>query len=159
MEDKIKGPADKKFRAIQTAITDKLKTEMQQAVRNEIKEEVMKGLEGTEILQMVKEEIKEDLRKEMQGTPTQQITTADLDKMKGEILDEVQTLNKERSAEANHNSLKGQVFARRLNIIIFGISDNNPPEVDTQLAHNLFKDQMGITGLNILHTYRLGLPH
>lgn len=157
LEEKIKHAADKKFRVIQTTIKDDLRTEMHQAIKNEMKEEVIREIKGTEILQMVKEEIKEEMRKEIKETHAQQVSPADLERVKGEIREEVQIQSDKLSEESKHKSMKDQAFARRHNIVVFGISDNNSVETDTKLAHKFFKDRMGITGLNILHTYRLGL--
>lgn len=109
-----------------------------------------------EIRQVVKDKFEEEIMKNPEGTTGHPVTSADLDRAKTEIMEEVQAHNQKASAEANYKSLKDQAFARRLNIIIFGIADSNSVEEDTRVAQDFFKDRMGLNGVRIHYTYRLG---
>lgn len=69
LEGQIKHAADQKFRAIQTALKDELKTDIHQVFISDLKEELIKDIGGANY---------------------QHVTPADLDKAKKEVLEEVQ---------------------------------------------------------------------
>lgn len=85
-----------------------------------------------------------------------------------EVLLDVQSKNKEllnrignqdspSSPESiRHNFFKEQAFARRLKILVFGITDLNSPENDLKEIDTFFQNQMGLHNLLIQETYRLG---
>lgn len=64
--------------------------------------------------------------------------------------------NKELQKDFKHNKLKERAFAKRHNIIVFGLVDNNSQEEDVKEAEVFFENKMGLPGLEIHVTYRLG---
>lgn len=75
----------------------------------------------------------------------------------GEFLNRMGEQDSPSSPESiRHNFYKEQAFARRLNILIFGLTDLNSPEEDFKEVDLFFKNQMGLPTLTIHETYRLG---
>lgn len=140
LEDKIKTAADKKFRVVQSSIKDEVKKELMVVVKHDLQQQQLAQAQA-------------EAPRIGEGP---QVSHEDLNKLKGEIMEELKAINKETPVTPAQNSLRQQAFSKRHNILIFGLTDNNLPDEDSKEAVVFFRDQMGLTGLHILATYRLG---
>lgn len=136
LEGKIKIAADKKFRAVQTAIKDEVKRDILLTVKQDAQAQAQEADPG--------------------AGAAPQVTPDDLKRLKVEIVEEVRSQDKATPGLTEHESLRQQAFSKRYNILIFGLTDNDWPEQDYKEAVIFFRDQMGLNGLHILTTYRLG---
>lgn len=112
--------------------------------------------------------MKEELLEEVKTARPTEVTLQNLEEFRDEVLTKVQAQNEgiiskiqEQSraspTESQYNHLKGEAFSKRHNILIFGLTDNDDAENDLKEAHAFFKDKMGLSGLRIKVTYRLGV--
>lgn len=153
--------------------------EDRQGFKTDIKKEIIEELQANKPNTVTPADL-DALRKEIeQSTKPSKITPDDLQQISEEVLAQVQLQaqpydKKSRdkmyprspsTLEVNsHSKLKNQAFARRFNIIIFGLTDRNSEEQDLKEVQSFLQDKMGLTGLSINTTYRLGsftidLPH
>lgn len=114
----------------------------------------------------------EALRNEIdQATKLPGITPDDLKQLRDEVLvqvqakvqshdkelrEEIHSHNPSTPDDSTYNKLKNQAFARRFNIIVFGLMDRNANEEDLKEVQSFFEEKMGLMGLSTTVTYRLG---
>lgn len=109
--------------------------------------------------------MKKEILEEVRADKSSEVTKGELQNLCDEIINEVQWNNRKMKEKlqsqkmSNAKRLKEQAFARRLNIIIFGIQDHNSTEDDRREVISFFENQMGLQGLEICATYRLGVLH
>lgn len=129
LEDQIKKAAEKKFNAIKTA---------------------------------VKIEIGEEILEEVRAKP-QEVSREDLEELREEMAEKVEKLQsqskvlpEEIKEEIREEVCLDQAFSKRLNLVIFGLGDNDSSQEDLTKVKTLFASQMGLHNLKIHVTYRLG---
>lgn len=145
LEEKIKNAAEKKFKEVQKMIREDLHKELIEEVKTKRPPEV-----SHEDLHRVREE----LSTQMQTQNAEMLTK--MQTQNEEAMSKIQAHNRSSDEELQHSRLKGQAFSNRHNILIFGLADSNSSDNDLKDAISFFKNRMGITGLKINATYRLG---
>lgn len=160
LEDKIKDAAEHKFHLVQKAIREDLRKEILDEV-SEVKSEVThQNLKEIE-------ELRKGLMEEVNAAKPPEVSHQNLERLREEILTQVQVQNKNSSSkgqeqsraspkESQYNMLKGQAFSKRHNILIFGLPDNDSSANDLKEAYAFFENRMGLSGLKLKVTYRLG---
>lgn len=180
LEGKIKQAADKKFSAIKTAVKIEICEEILEEVRarpsevthedlEELKNELLGGLPnpqpGTmatpevsrEDLVELKKELSEKILSGQNGTAAvPEVTQEDLSALKKEMMGTFQAQNNPPPKRPEQESLKGQAFAKRHNLLIFGIQDGDSSSRDLATVRAFFARHMGLHDLRIHGTYRLG---
>lgn len=134
LENKIKQATKRKFNELK----DLIKAE----VREELQQEVQAGrlqIITPDDLKNIEEGLRKGIMEVVKAAKATEVTREDLQKNKDEVINLVQSNNrellgkispqKETSPEKpKYSRLKEQAYAGRLNIIIFGIKDNNSME-------------------------------
>lgn len=165
LENKIKMATEKKFQ--------QLKRLIQTEVKEEVLQEIQTGrlqITTPENLHSFKTELREEILKEVRVAKSTEVTSGDLQKLKEDIMNEVhlnkkpmkeksQPLNSISPGDPTVKRLKEQAYARRLNIIMFGLVDHNSPEDDRKEVISFLEQQMGLHDLDVRATYRLGILH
>lgn len=191
LEGTIRKAADKKFQELKGAIKVELKDEIKditnvttppalppehlQAVKSDVIKVVLEEVKSAQLSVVTPDDLKVLRDEIMLSAESPRVTSDDLKKLRDEVLVHVQSHdNKLRNEFRSHNNsssddtvynkLKDQAFAKRLNILIFGMADRNSEEEDLKDVHAFFTDKMGLSGLSINVTYRLGtflqdMPH
>lgn len=135
LENKIKEAADSKFQRIQAEIREDLRKELLEEAKLAAK---APGL-SPEDLANVQEELSVQMKAQNE-----------------EFLNKIQAQHTDPASDPQYNRLIGQAFSNRHNILIFGLPDSNSPEKDLREVHTFLKDRMGLSGLKIAATFRLG---
>lgn len=165
LENEIKRATEKKFQELKTLITMEVKDEILQEVQAGRLQPI-----SSENITSIKTELKKEILDELRVPKPTEITKDDLQKLREEIMKDVQSNNTKTgenrlpqkvslTIEPSAKRLKDQAYARRLNIIIFGIQDHNSPDEDRKEVISFLENQMGLHGLDIRATYRLGILH
>lgn len=145
LEEKIKNAAEKKFKDIRNMLREDLRKEMLEDI---------KKIRPPDISHEDLNKVREDLSSQMQTQNTE--IMAKMNTQNQEVLSKVQAHQQNLDADLQHSRLKGQAFSNRHNILIFGLAYGNSAENDLKDAQSFFKERMGITGLKINATFRLG---
>lgn len=148
--------------------------EQWKAITEDIRKAVLKDVQSARSPEVSLPEVQNaiaDLRKEMlkevRAVTPPEVTLQDLQKVKDDLTATIQSYNRDSIGDArakrenppersSFDSLKERAFAKRLNIIVFGLADNNSADQDLKDVSSFFEKQMGLQGLNIQVTYRLG---
>lgn len=183
LENTMKKAADKKFQDLKGLITTEVRKEILnemksdapkiippevlETLKSDLKKEILEEIKASKSPVIAPDDLKVLREEILQSDQTKQVTLEDLNKLRDEVLghvnshgkhlrNECRSLNNTPPEEENHKKLKDQAFAKRFNIIIFGIQDSHSDEEDLNKAHSFFSEKMGLMGLNIRTTYRLG---
>lgn len=78
--------------------------------------------------------------------------------MKREVKGEMAAKQQEQEADQAFKKMKDQAYARRRNLLIFGIPENMSTEQDYDSVSDFFSNKMGIETPHIEVLYRLGSP-
>lgn len=145
LEDKIKQAANSKFQTIKAAV----KTELAKEILDKAREKPL--VISPEDLQDIKQQILKDL-----SPATPEVTREDLQELRREYSEKLLAHNKVSLPNPNVNRLREQAFLQRHNLLVFGIADYDSTSDDLKAVRDFFKFEMGLTGLKIKVTYRLG---
>lgn len=158
LEEKIKNAAEKKFNAIKTAVKREIGEEILEEVRARPSEVTYEDLSE------MKEEIKKEISKEISDSKSDtaslpEVTREEISDLKKVVTDLQQAQDNNAPREKEQGSLVGQAFAKRHNLLVFGIRDCNSAINDFTTIGEFFANQMGLRGLKIQVVYRLGHFH
>lgn len=157
IEQRIKNAAEQKFKMLQKTITKEIQKEILEEVRSTFApntEEIKQGLATLE----------DKLLREVQSDQS-----ASLSEIKSEIkevksnhseikseLDEVKSNQVNVLSEIKLDRLKDQAFAKKHNLVVFGLKEQRSPQDDRAALLAFFKERMGLPNLAVTETQRLG---
>lgn len=146
LEVKIQEAAEKQFQVLQKSLKRELREELKEEMISEVEsfktsasEGINKGIKRlkTELTEeFVPKEAINELRSEFSQNPTSKQAPSPQD--------------------LQYSVLKGEAFAKRHNLLFFGIPENENVDEDRKSILIFLSERMGISNIKVHETYRLG---
>lgn len=147
VENRVKSVAEDKFALLKSALKDDLTeilsmrvTAIQKMASNSISEGLNK------LKSEIKKEIVEDLSASNHTQTDPKVVASTTSAVTSSV----------NSKQPNLSRLKQQAFAKRHNLIFFGLPEGASANDDLSTVQSFLEERMGLYGVNIATTYRLG---